>query len=781
MSAPLDSSALTDLARRALTLLQGGRTSEADAVCRQILQSDSRHFHALHLLGIAALVNGDHARAMASFGAAVESDPAQPAAHSNLAAALLRLHRPRESLESCERALKLKPDFAEALANRGHALCALGSTAEALASYDRSIQLAPRLGDAHFGRGNALQSLGREREALVSYQRALEVNPGHTDALSNLGRALLKLDEPQKALEMFDRALRTSPTLADALNGRGSALRMLRRLPEAIESYETALRTRPDFAEVFHNLARVWLELDEPARAVASCDQALSLRADLADAWNIRAQALGQLKRYDEAVESCERLLALQPEFDYAAGARLSFQSSRCDWSQRTPRVNQILQTLHDSRAAMLPFSFLAVSDSAAAQLECARIFVAARCPARAPLWQGERYQHDRIRVAYVSGDLHDHAVSYLLAGLFERHNRARFETYAVSLRPQKSDELAQRVKQAFDHFIEVGDRSDREVAGLLHDMQIDIAVDLAGFTRGSRTDIFAYRPVPIQVNYLGFPATMGADYIDYLIADEWVIPAGSRRFYSESVVYLPDCFQCNDDRRPLPCAAPHRGSAGLPDDGFVFCSFNGSHKLNPEMFDIWMQLLRQISGSVLWLLGGSADVRGNLCAEAERRGIDSGRLLFAERVDYRDHLARLQLADLFLDSLPFNAGTTASDALWAGLPVLTCSGEALAARMAGSLLRTLDVPELVTSSRDEYTRTAIRLAQAPQELRRLRERLLENRERSPLFDTDRFRRHLESAYVQMWERLQRGEGPASFAVAPLTRAAEGARESDPQ
>jgi predicted O-linked N-acetylglucosamine transferase (SPINDLY family) len=298
--------------------------------------------------------------------------------------------------------------------------------------------------------------------------------------------------------------------------------------------------------------------------------------------------------------------------------------------------------------------------------------------------------------------------------------------------------------------------------------MEVDIAVDLMGFTGNCRTAIFAQRCAPVQVNYLGFPATMGAEYMDYIVADNFVIPEEKRSCYSEKVVYLPDCFQANDDKRVISAVTPTRADVGLPQSGFVFCSFNNSYKITPDFFGIWMRLLHKVAGSVLWLVADSDSVKNNLRAAAAERGISPQRLIFAPRISYPDHLARFRLADLFLDSLPFNAGTTASDALWAGVPVITCAGEAFASRMAGSLLSAIGLTELIAYSLDQYEALALQLAGDQALLSGIKAKLARNRDIYPLFDTDRFRRHLEAAYLTMWERARRGEPPESFAVGPL-------------
>lgn len=756
-----------DQLRRALALLQQGQLANAQTICRQVLTAQPEEFHALHLLGTIALLGKDFIDADRWFRAAIAANPNQPAAHSNLAAAQLGLQCPLEALVHAERALRLEIGLAEAWMNRANALGELQRLDESLESYDRAISLAPSLRDAHFGRGNVLSKMRRFRESAESYDRALQIDPNQPEALNNRGTALLNLDLPEEALEMFEQALRQRPNFADALNNQGSALRRLRRPMEAIASYELALRLTPESSQIWSNLANVMLALGKLDEALRYSDQALTLDPEFTEALNIRATALRDLGRQDEAAGSYARLVQVAPNFDYAIGNCLFARANLCDWSDRDGQIFTILGAVREGRRASLPFSFLSISDSAAAQLQCASTFIGDRCPTRVAHWQKRAYRHDRIRVGYVSGDFREHAVSYLLAGVLECHDKDRFETFGFSLRAEQQSAFGQRIKRAFSHFIDISSRSDRAVAELLASLEIDIAVDLTGYTAGMRPEIFARRAAPIQVNYLGFPGTMGREFLDYIIADEFVVPPRLRNCYGERVVYLPDCFQSYDDRRAFPTPLSTRAAAGLPEDKFVFCSFNNSYKINPTMFDVWMRLLQRVPESVLWLLGDRESVRNNLEREAMGRGVDPGRLCFAGRCSYEKHLGRLPLADLFLDSLPFNAGTTASDALSAGLPVLTAPGEAFASRMAGSLLSALAMPELIADGLGEYETRALRLAQQPDELRLLRARLAAGRLKAPLFNSDRFRRHLESAYDRMWQRWQDGEAPADFTVQP--------------
>ena len=468
----------------------------------------------------------------------------------------------------------------------------------------------------------------------------------------------------------------------------------------------------------------------------------------------------------DEGIASYARALEIKPDLPFVPGRLFHAQAERADWSVRVPEASRasLIAGVRDGKSVCAPFAFLAITDDAAAQLQCAQVFARAHAQSNAPRPRVRPDRHAKLRVAYVSADLREHAVAYLLTAALERHDRERFETVGVSLRPAEASAEGARIRAAFDRFIDVSGMSDAATVAMLNDLEVDIAVDLNGYTQGFRPQIFALGAAPIQVGYLGYPGTLGGPFMDYLIADAFVIPPDARQFYSEAVVYLPDCFQANDATRAIGERAD-RATEGLPPAAFVFCCFNNSPKLNPGMFDVWMRLLAQVPESVLWLLGAEGTVSENLRREAVARGIAAERVILAGRIPYADHLARLALADLFLDTVPFNAGATASDALWAGLPVLTCAGEAFAARMAGSLLRAIGLPELITTDLETYERQALDLARQPQRLQSLRRRLVENRGTCPLFDTNRFVRHLESAYVEMWQRHARGEQPAAFTV----------------
>ncbi len=617
-----------------------------------------------------------------------------------------------------------------------------------------------------------LHQEGQIARAAALYQEILQRQPGHFDALHLLGVACLQGGDPEAAVTLISQAIRVNPRSADALTNLGNALRERGRHAQALTCYDRALGIRPDSAETRYNRALALQELQRHDDALAEYDRALALRPGYIEARYNRGVVLQDSRRYEDAALAFAQLLELAPACPYAAGKLGYLRLLCCDWTSCHDQLAQLIGDVRAGQRVCDPFSFAAMSNSAAAQLVCARTYAADRYPPAAPpLWSGERYDHDKIRVAYLSADFHEHATTHLMAGLFEHHDADRFEITAISFGPDRQDDMRQRLSKAFGRFIDVRSKSDREVALLLREMEIDIAVDLKGYTQGSRPGILAQRPAPVQINYLGMPATMGTSCMDYIIADAWVIPPDHHLHYAEQILYLPDSYQATDDSRNIDAHTPSRADLSLPEQGFVFCCFNNNYKITPDLFTLWMRLLHQVSGSVLWLLEDNPVATRNLRAQAQLHGIAPERLVFAPRVAAGAHLARHRRADLCLDTLPYNAHTTASDALWAGLPVLTCAGETFAGRVAASLLNAAGLPELITRDLDHYAALALELARNPARLRDIRARLAHNRGTCPLFATDRFRRHLESAYILLWERCRRQETPAAFSVLPVDHA----------
>ncbi|MBY0575518.1 MAG: tetratricopeptide repeat protein [Gallionellaceae bacterium] len=685
-----------------------------------------------------------------------------------LGAALKQMGQTADALVPMQKAAALSPDDADAHSNLGVTLQELGRLSEAEASLRRALQINAGNAAAYNNLGNVLQDLGRPGEAENSYRQALRINPDYAQAYYNLGKTLQELGRPNEAETSYRQALQISPDYAKAHNNLGVTLKELGRSGEAEISLRRALQINPDYAEAHSNLGATLKELGRLDEAEASYRRALQINPDLADAHNNLGVVLNDLGRLDEAEASYRRALQINPDYAFLYGSWLHTKQMICDWSALEDQFAQLAGKIEHGEKATMPFQFLVISNSLALQRKAAEIWVQAKYPASNALPEiAGCFAHDKIRIGYFSADFHNHATAYLMAELFERHDKSRFELTAFSFGPDSDDDMRRRLVAAFDNFIDVRRRSDKEVAMLARSMEIDIAVDLKGFTKDSRVGIFSMRAAPLQVNYLGYPGTMGAEYIDYLIADPTLIPESHKKGYAEKIAYLPYSYQVNDAKRRIADKKFTRAELGLPETGFVFCCFNNNYKITPNTFDCWMRILKQVEDSVLWLLEGNATAAANLSKEAELRGVNAARLVFAKRMPIAEHLARHRLADLFLDTLPCNAHTTASDALWAGLPVLTCLGETFAGRVAASLLNAIHLPELITPTPEAYEALAIELAENHGKLSELKQQLANNRLATPLFDTQLFTRHIEAAYTAMYERYQAGLAPEHIHVQP--------------
>lgn len=619
-----------------------------------------------------------------------------------------------------------------------------------------------------FSAGIAAQQRGMAAEGLALLRRAFSLQPADADAWFARGTQFQQLGANEEAVGAYREALRARAAFPEALSNCAAALRALRRLREAEVSASAALELRPQYPRALNNRGLIALDLGRGSAAVQDFQRALQIEPAFPEALHNLGTALMQLKRHDEAHAAFATLLRLAPQFPHAAGNALFAQLCDCDWRDLPERTAAVKASVQRDEHAATPMSFLCMEGSAALQLRCARAYTRGFYPA-GPAGTGTAPSRAgaKIRVAYLSGDLGEHAVSYLLAGVLEQHDAARFESYAIAWGRHTPGAMRQRLERAFTRFIAVDDVPDDAVVRLLRELRVDIAVDLCGHTEGQRTRILAQRAAPIQVNFLGLPATMGADYIDYLIADPYLVPAEQDAHYAERIVRLAGGFQPNDDRRALSPGTADRAALGLPADALVLCSFNRNCKITPALFTVWMRLLHAVPGTVLWLLASGPAAATNLRRAAAQHGIAADRLVFSDQVGYADYLARYRQADLFLDTAPFNGGATVSDALSMSLPVLTLAGESFAGRMAGSALTALGLGELIASSPGDYEARALALLRTPERLRALRQQLERARATHPFFDTNAYRVRLEAAYEAMVSRYRARLAPAALAIGP--------------
>jgi protein O-GlcNAc transferase len=780
-------------------MMQLGRFAEAEDYVRRALEENAKSDVAFYNYGLILRSLGRPAEAAEQLSSALAINPGVPETWNNRGVMFNDLKRYREAITDFDKALSINANYPDALCNKGNALAGLRVYDQALAAYDKALALNPALVEAWIGRGNVGNELKWYTEALAAYDKAMAIKGDVADAWLGRGNVYTKLRRYNDALAAYDKALSLRPDLAETWLGRGNVYTELKQHNDALACYDKTLTLKPDLAEAWLGRGNLFYSFNRYDEAEASYDKALvlnpylagawvgrgnvfydlfrydeaevaydkarALKPDLAEAWAGRGNLFAKLRRYDDAVGAYDTALALDPDLKYVRGDRLHAKQAICDWTAFDAETAHLLLAVREEKSVSAPFALLSIVSSPADQLRCAQLFVADKYSAMPPLWRGDRFDHDRIRVAYLSGDFREHPMSFLAAGMFECHDKSRFETTAISWGPDDKSAIRDRIRKSVERFIDVRTQGPAKIAALIRDLEIDIVVDLMGFTTDSRTSVFAARPAPIQINYLGYLGTMGAPYIDYIIADRILIPTEQYACYSENIVCLPNTFQVNDRERRIADRIFMRAEMGLPEDGFVFCCFNNNYKITPDVFDIWMRILKRVEGSVLWLVGGGPTMERNLRSEAAARIVDPQRLVFAQRLPLPEHQARLRLADLFLDTLPYNAGTTASDALWAGLPVLARMGDTMAGRMAASVLYAIGLPELIATTPDAYEQMAIELATQPEKIAAIKRKVVENRLSTPLFDTKLFTKHIEAAYIAMHERYQAGLPPTHLYI----------------
>jgi predicted O-linked N-acetylglucosamine transferase (SPINDLY family) len=742
--------------REGLAAHREGRLAAAQELYRQVLGVRPENFQALHLLGLIELQTNDPVSALEWFQKALAINPCSAEAHNDMGSALLMSGRHEAAIASYQSAIELKGDYAEALYNRGNALLDLSRYPPAIESYDAAVSMRADYAPAYANRGLARSCLKLYKEAIVDYDKALAIQPNNAEVHCFRGDALRDLRRFQAAIVDYDKAVEQNPHFAAAYNGRGSAFAELKNSQAALGSYGQAVELKPDFYQAYSNRGNVFKELRQWQAALGNYDKAIALEPRFAEAHFNRADVSRRLRQSGAAMAGYDRAFALNPDLPFLAGQRLHASMQVCCWRTAEADIVALAAGIERGEPASPPFAVLSLTADAALQRRAAEIWVHEQCPADSslpPLPKWDR--HDRIRVGYFSPDFREHPVSSLTAELFETHDRSRFEIAAFSYGPDTQDEMRKRLQSAFDHFIDVRERSDHEIALLARRMELDIAVDLGGFTEDCRPRILALRAAPLQIGYLGYPGTMAALYMDYLIADATIVPPTHRQYYAEKILSLRS-FQPNPAVRRIADKLPTRGDLGLPQTGFVFCCFNTNYKITPAMFRVWMRILDRVHGSVLWLRGDDEVAIENLRHEARASGVAAERLVFAPKLPSMEaHLARYSVADLFLDTFPYGAHTTAGDALWAGLPVLTCTGDAFASRVGASLLNAIEVPELIATTVERYEKLAIELAADLPRLTELRRRLAANRHTTALFDISGYTRDLESVYERIYDRHQ--------------------------
>ncbi|MDB9729180.1 tetratricopeptide repeat protein, partial [Amylibacter sp.] len=742
-----------------------------------ILKVQPRHPDANHNTGLLTVGFGKIELALPFFKTALEANPSMAQFWYSHIVALIKLERLIDAKVLLDQAkhkgikgadfdqLEQRLNDADAHYNMGIALQKQNKLEEAIVAYNKALALKPDYAEAYNNMGTALQVQSKLEEAIEAYNKTIAIKPDYAEAYINMGTALLKQSKLEEATEAYSKALAVKPDYAEAYNNMGIALQEQGKLEEAIEAYNKALVINPDYADAHYNMGSELQERNKLEEAIEAYNKALAINPDYAEAYYNMGIALQEQNKLEEAIEAYNKVLSIKPDYEYARTGNLHQQARICNWESIAKDVN-LIPELGTSEKHVPPFALLPLEDAPERHLIRSKIYAKANYPQKTlPPKDRPPKRPKRIRIGYFSTDFKEHPVAYLIAKVLEQHNRDQFEVFGYSVYGSSSCAMRRRLEKSFDSFIDVQSISDRDIALQARQDEIDIAVDLNGYTQHARTGIFAYRAAPIQINYLGYPGTMGSNFMDYIVADRFLIPPESQKHFSEKKIYLPNTYLPTDNSREFSKKRITRSELGLPDHAFVFCCFNNNYKISSNEFDIWMRLLTKVENSVLWLRQSNQFSQMNMSNEAQKRNVNPSRLVFADKITMDKHLARQRFADLFVDTFAFNAHTTAAEALWAGLPLVTKLGKGFAARVAGSLLNAVGLPELITETEQDYEALILELATNPMKLAEIKEKLATNRLTQPLFNTELYTKHLENGYQQAYQNYFNGNLPQTIIV----------------
>jgi len=741
--------------QQAIQKFQDGDFDGADLLLNNILKMDSKNLPALHVLGLIKASQANYIEAADFLGKAALICPNDASIQYNLAKALMDSGNHKDALTHHKEAVSLAPRNPEAWFSYGRSAANLGLYEDSLVFYDNALALKFDYAEALLNKILALIELKRYEEAITSIEKALVINPNLTAAWANKGMIFHILQRFDESLACYDKALSLKPDYHEVWTNKGGVLRELKYFDESLTCYDKALSLKPDYHEALTNKGVTLHALKRFDEAISHYDKALSLKPDYHEALTNKGLTLNFLGRHSESAKYFLSAHQALSQDSYLLGISNHQMMLACDWSNYENNIAELFKLTDKLKKGADPFGFQGIAYSEELLKKCAEIYSNDKFPKLGNLSESLKYKHNKIRIGYLCGEFRDHATSILMTRAWELHDKSKFQIFAFDNGWDDDSEYRQRIKKAFSKIFDISSLSDIDAAKLIQFHEIDILVNLNGFFGLARQGVFSYKPAPIQVNYLGFPGTIGSNYIDYIIADKVVLPVESRKYYAEKVAYLPNSYQATDNRRIISKRQFTKTELGLPKHSFVFACFNNNYKITPSTFDSWMRILNHVSGSVLWLLADNSITQENLIKEAADRGIDSSRIIFAQRISISEHLARHNLADLFLDTLPYNAHTTCSDALWAGLPVLTLRGNTFPGRVASSLLKAIGLDELIAYSDEEYESIAINLATMPEKLNAIRKKLAQNRLTTPLYDTRTFIKNLESTYIKMYQKYE--------------------------
>ena len=743
---------------KAIILHKEGKLAEAAKIYQEILKTEPTNSAASHNLGLIFFSMNDINSALPLFKAATEINSNVEQYWISYGKALIKDNLLDEAEVSCKKAINLKPDSAEAYFNLGIIMQKVDRLDEAEVSYKKAIQFKLDYTEAYINLGITLDELSRFDESEVCFKKAIELKPDYILTYNNLGATLHKLAKFDEAEVNYKKAIELKPNYAEAYFNLGNLMKDFHKLDKAEDNFKKAIELKPNYVEAHNNLGLIYNNLNRLEDAEISYKKAIILNPKHAKSYNNLGAIQFSLKRLEESLLSYNRAIELKPNMDYLIGTLLHIKMHLCLWDDLEKNLQELKKKIIEGKKVSPPFPILSLIDDPSIQWKMAKINTNHKFPRSNVFPKISHYHsHKKIKIAYFSSDFRDHPVARLNADIYEIHDRKKFEIHAFSFGLNTNDEFNIRIKKSVDQFHDIRMTSDIDVVKLARSHEIDIAIDLSGFTAGSRQSIFALLAAPIQVSYLGYPGTMSADYMDYLIADYTLIPPDKQNYYSEKIIYMPNSYQPNSPKRDNLKITLLRHEFKLPKNSFIFCCFNNNYKITPTMFASWMKILKATGDSVLWLLVDNIEATKNLKKEAIKLGINEDRLIFAKHLSNKKHLKRIQLADLFIDTFPYNAHTTASDALKMGLPVLTRMGNTFASRVVGSLLNAIKLPELITTTQNEYEKLAIELANHPKKIKIIKDKLVDNFKTTPLYDIQLYVKHLETAYSTIYERSEHG------------------------
>ncbi len=771
----IDRSATDSEVAKAIQYHKSGQLQKAEEIYKKILHINPNHPDSLHLLGVLAYQVGKIDIAVTLISKAIQNNPDNPSFYNNFGNVLKEQGKFNEAVSCYQKALKLKPDYAEACNNMGNTFKEQGELNEAVSCYQKAVKLKPDYAEAYNNMGNVFKDQNKLTDAVLCYEKALEFKPNLPEAHNNMGNAFKDQHKLDDAILCYQKALELRPNFNEAYNNMGTALQDQGKSTEATSCYKKALEIKPDYVSAYYNLGHVFQGQGEFDEAISCYRKALELRPDYAEAYNNMGAMFQEQSELNEAISCYQKAVELKPDYAEAYNNLFHQFQQACAWQKTkglADKLDGFTAKALDSgtKTGETPFVNLMKYTDPARNFTVAKSW---SCDIERTVSNLKNYfPHDvrkssktKITIGYLSNDFRNHPMAHLMLGLFGLHNRNEFSIFCYSYGEDDASTYRAQIRRDCDRFVDIHNLNDTAAAKCIYEDQVDILVDLKGYTRGNRIGIYALRPAPVQVRYLGLAGTTGADFFDYIITDRIVTPEEHARYYSENFAYMPHSYQVNDHTQEISNKDWKKADFGLPEGSFVFCSFNQSYKIEPVMFNSWMKIIQQIPESVLWLQGTNETAKKNLRLEAEVRGMKSDRLIFAEKLSKSEHLARLRLADVALDTRIVSGAATTSDALWVGLPVITLQGSNFASRMSSSILTAIGLSELVVHSIEEYESLAIDLAHNPGKLQAIRQKLARNLTTEPLFDTPRFARNLEKAYREMWKIFMAGESPRQIEV----------------